>query len=147
MANPAGTERRQPGEEGQQTSAMDQAKQTASSIGERARETAANVADKARQSASAVKDQADSAVSGAGSGMQSLAGQIRERGPQEGVLGTATSTVASTLEQGGRYLEEQGLSGIAEDLTNTIRRNPIPAVLISVGIGYLLARMTTPRNY
>jgi len=133
------------GDQGQ-TSAMDQAKQTASNIGDRARETAANVTDKARQVASSARDQADTAVSGAGSGMQSLAGQIRERGPQEGMLGQATSSVAGTLEQGGRYLEEHGLSGIADDLTNTIRRNPIPAVLISVGIGYLLARMTTPRS-
>jgi ElaB/YqjD/DUF883 family membrane-anchored ribosome-binding protein len=125
---------------------MDQAKQTASNIGERARETAANVADKAKQAASTAKEKADQAVSGTGSGMQSLAGQIREKGPQEGMLGSASSAVAGTLEQGGRYLEEHGLSGIADDLTNTIRRNPIPAVLISVGIGFLLARMTTPRN-
>lgn len=145
MATPTSTERRQQGEEGL-SSAMDQAKQTASNIGERARETAAAVADKAKQAASTAKEKADQAVSGTGSGMQSLAGQIRERGPQEGMLGSASSAVAGTLEQSGRYLEEQGLSGMAEDLTNTIRRNPIPAVLISIGIGYLLARMTTPRN-
>jgi ElaB/YqjD/DUF883 family membrane-anchored ribosome-binding protein len=125
---------------------MDQAKQTASNIGEKARETAASVADKAKQAASTVKEKADQAVSGTGSGMQSLAGQIRERGPQEGMLGSASSAVAGTLEQSGRYLEEHGLSGVADDLTNTIRRNPIPAVLISIGIGYLLAKMTTPRN-
>jgi hypothetical protein len=50
--------------------------------------------------------------------------------------------VASALDSTGHYLEEQGLSGMAEDLTNLIRRNPIPALLIGVGLGYLLARMT-----
>jgi len=149
---PASERGRQQGNEGGQenqgvSSTMDQAKQTASNIGAQARDTAANVADKAKQAASTVRDRAETAVSGAGSGMQGLAGQIRDRGPQEGVLGSATSAVAGTLDQTGRYLEEQGLSGMAEDLTNVIRRNPIPAVLISIGLGFMLAKMTTPRNY
>jgi hypothetical protein len=55
--------------------------------------------------------------------------------------------VAGTLESGGRYLEEQGLGGIAEDVTGLIRRNPIPAVLIGVGLGFMLARFLNPRNY
>jgi hypothetical protein len=50
--------------------------------------------------------------------------------------------VASALDSSGRYLEEQGLSGMAEDVTNLIRRNPIPAMLIGVGLGFLLARLT-----
>jgi hypothetical protein len=40
-------------------------------------------------------------------------------------------------------LEEQGLSGIAEDVTEVVRRNPIPALFIAAGIGFLLARATT----
>jgi hypothetical protein len=31
---------------------------------------------------------------------------------------------------------------MAEDLTDLIKRNPIPAVLIGVGIGFLLAQLT-----
>jgi uncharacterized membrane-anchored protein YhcB (DUF1043 family) len=31
---------------------------------------------------------------------------------------------------------------MAEDLTSLIRRNPIPAMLVGVGLGFLLARMT-----
>jgi hypothetical protein len=121
---------------------MDQAKDTARDLGDKARQTASTVADKARQAASSVGDRAESAVTGAGKGMENLAQTIRDRGPQEGMLGSATSAVAGTLESGGRYLEEQGLSGIADDVTNLIRRNPIPAMLIGVGLGFLLARMT-----
>jgi len=113
---------------------------------DKAKETASNVADKAKQAATAVKDRADSAVSGTGKGMENLAGTIRERGPQEGMLGQASTAVADTLERTGDYLEQQGLSGMADDLTNVIRRNPIPAVLIGVGVGFLLARLTTPRS-
>ena len=49
---------------------------------------------------------------------------------------------ARTPEELDAHLEEQGLSGMAEDLTGLIRRNPIPAMLIGIGLGYLLARMT-----
>jgi hypothetical protein len=74
--------------------------------------------------------------------MKSLASSIREHTPRSGVMGTASSAVANTLESGGRYLEEEGLRGIGEDLTNLIRRNPIPALLVGIGVGYLLARAT-----
>jgi hypothetical protein len=136
------------GNQGQSgSSMMDQAKETARDVGDKAKETAGNLADKAKQVVSNVGDRADSAVSGAGKGMENLAQTIRDRGPQEGVLGSATSTVANTLESSGRYLEEQGLSGMANDLTEVIRRNPIPAVLIGIGLGFMLARLTNPRNY
>jgi hypothetical protein len=35
---------------------------------------------------------------------------------------------------------------MAEDVTNLIRRNPIPALLIGIGAGFLLARAMTPRR-
>ena len=85
---------------------------------------------------------ADSAVHSAGSGMQSFADTVRDRGPQAGMLGSASSAVADTLDSAGEYLESHGLSGIAEDVTNLVRRNPIPALLIGIGVGFLLARAT-----
>jgi len=118
------------------------AQDTASNVVDKAKQVASNVADKARNVASAVGDKADNATQSVGRGMESLAGTIRDRGPQSGFLGGATSGVANALEGSGRYLEEQGLSGIGEDLTNMIRRNPIPALLVGVGLGFLLARMT-----
>jgi len=78
--------------------------------------------------------------------MQSLAGTLRENLPREGVLGTASSTVARGLETGGRYLERESFQGMADDLTSIIRRNPIPAILIGIGLGFVLARATTSRS-
>jgi hypothetical protein len=117
-------------EAGQQ--AMDKAKDVASSVGERARDVASNIGQRAEDATSSV-----------GGSMKSLAGQIRDHGPREGMMGGATSAVADTLEKGGRYLQEEGLRGIGEDLTGLIRRNPIPAILVGVGVGFLLARATT----
>ena len=134
----------------------DKAKDTASSMADKAKDTATHMADKAKDMASSavnkVEDiankaekKADSAVHSVGSGMEQLAGTIREKGPHEGVLGTATTRLASTLESGGHYLQEEGLGGMAEDLTNVIRRNPIPALFVGIGIGFLLARATSRR--
>ena len=44
------------------------------------------------------------------------------------------------------HLEDHQLSGIANDLTDMIRRNPVPALLVGIGIGYLLARATSSNN-
>lgn len=85
---------------------------------------------------------ADAGASAVGGGMKTLAGTIRQQGPREGMLGDATSTVAKTLEQGGKYLEKEGLTGMADDLTEIIKKNPIPAVLVGVGIGFMLAQLT-----
>jgi hypothetical protein len=131
--NPANTRRDEgtPGRAQDQGGLMDKAKQAASSV-----------ADKARDVASGLGQKAEGATEAVGSGMQSLAGTIRDRGPQGGILGGAATGVASALESSGRYLEEQGLSGMAEDVTNLIRRNPIPAMLVGIGLGFLLARLT-----
>jgi len=123
-------------------SAVDTAKDVAGNVVDKAKQAANTAASTARDAASSVGDKADSAVTSVGSGMQSLAGTIRDKAPQGGVLGGAATGVAGAMDNAGRYLEEQGLSGIGEDLTNLIRRNPVPALLIGVGLGFLLARMT-----
>lgn len=88
---------------------------------------------------------ADQAASGVGERLESLAEGIREKAPQGGMAGQASSAVADKIERTGRYLEEHGLQDIADDLTDVIRRNPIPAVLIGIGIGFLLGRALAPR--
>jgi len=140
VANTAGNIKQQ-GQEAASNLA-DKAKDTAGNLVDKAKQAAGNVADKARDLASNVGDRVDSGVSSVGKGMESLAGTIRDRGPSSGVFGSAASGVAGAMDSTGRYLEEQGLSGMAEDLTGVIRRNPIPAVLIGIGLGFLLARMT-----
>ncbi len=122
--------------------ATEKVKDFASSAADKARDVASNVSRTASNVASNVGQKAESATSSVGSGMQSLAGTIRENAPQGGMLGSASSTVADSLERGGRYLQEEGLSGIGEDLTRWVKNNPMPAFLIGIGLGYLLARAT-----
>jgi ElaB/YqjD/DUF883 family membrane-anchored ribosome-binding protein len=69
-----------------------------------------------------------------------LADTVRRQGPHEGMLGQATSTVASGLDQAGRYIEDKQLSGMADDVGGMIKAHPIPAVMIALGVGFLLGR-------
>jgi ElaB/YqjD/DUF883 family membrane-anchored ribosome-binding protein len=146
--------------------AVDKAREGASHAADAARGDLSQAADKARDAAShagqavtsaasaaghAVKDAASSAAhtvgqkaeqatTAVGSGMQSLADTVRHKGPEGGVLGTASEYVAETLDETGKYIEDKNLKGMMDDMTGLIKRNPIPAVLIGLGIGFLLGR-------
>ena len=134
------------GQTGGATGVMDKARDVASNVADRAKDTASTVADTARDWASTAGQKAEGALESVGSGMTSLAGSVRESVPSGGVLGSAGHYVADALESGGRYLQQEGFRGIGEDLTNMIRRNPIPALLLGIGVGYLLARATSSRS-
>jgi len=122
---------------------VNKAQEMASNVADTARQAAANVADKAKQAAQGIGQRAEDATHGLGSGMKSLGESLRDKAPQGGVLGSAASSVASGLERSGQYLQQEGISGMAGDLTDLIRKNPIPALLVGVGIGFILARATS----
>ena len=104
------------------------------------RQSQGDLIDKAKSATTAAGQKADAAASAVGEGMTSLAHSIREKAPHEGMIGSASSRVASGLESGGRYLQKEGFHGMMDDLTQLIRSNPLPALLIGVGIGFLLAQ-------
>jgi ElaB/YqjD/DUF883 family membrane-anchored ribosome-binding protein len=124
----------------------DKAKDAASSVADKARDVASSVADKTKDVASRVGQKADDMAGRAGSAMESAASTVREHAPQSGMFGSAASKVADTLESGGRYLREEGMTGLAEDVTDLIRRNPIPALLLGLGLGFLLGRALSGGN-
>jgi gas vesicle protein len=109
--------------------AADKARQTASSVSERAQDLASSASEMASNAGKRISD----TVSHLAENIQSTAGDLRQRVPQ---------AVAEGMDSAGRYLQEEGFSGIAEDLTTLIRRNPIPALFVGIGIGFLLARIT-----
>ena len=116
-------------------SATSMAKDAASTVAQKASDVAGNIGRKAGDATTAV-----------GGSLKSLAQTVRERGPHDGMMGSTTSAVASTLENSGAYLEEQGLQGMAEDLSAFIRRYPLQSVLAGIGIGFCLARFTSSRR-
>jgi len=127
------------------------AQSVAHNVAEGARNVAHNVADSARDAAS----QAGQAVSGAastvgrkaedwtsaaGSKVESLADTVRDKGPSAGMFGKANEAVADSLENVGEYLQDKNLSGMMGDVSELIKRNPIPALLLGLGVGYLVGR-------
>jgi len=90
-------------------------------VANKAQDMASNVADKAREAAATVADKAKQAASAVGQGAEN-----------------ATHGLGSGMKSLGETLR-----GMANDLTDLIRRNPIPALLIGVGIGFILARATS----
>ena len=123
------------------SSLADSAKDAANKTSEAVKDAASTVAHKTADAGSYIAHKAEDATTAVGGEMQSLAGSIRSKGPHEGMLGNATSAVANTLDTCGRELKEHGLGGIADDITNTIRKHPVPAILCGIGLGFLLARV------
>jgi len=108
---------------------------------DKAQDAAHTLTEKAKEMGSSAANVANSAAGSVGEGMKSLAGTIRENAPREGMLGTASGAVAGTVESAGNYLHDQGLTGASGDFLNLIKRNPIPAVLVGIGVGFLIGRM------
>ena len=115
--------------------------QAASQASEKVQQAASAAKDKAQDLVSTAGRKVDEATTALGERVQSAASALRERAPQEGMLGSASGAVADRLDSAGRYLQEEGLMGMAEDVTELIRRNPIPAMFIGIGIGFMLARI------
>jgi vacuolar-type H+-ATPase subunit H len=111
---------------------------------ERAKETASSAMQTASKAASDVASnvgkKADEATTAVGGGLKSLGQSIRENTPHSGMIGQASDAVAKSLEHTGDYLQHEGLEGMATDMTNVIRRNPLTAILIAAGLGFLVAR-------
>ena len=93
------------------------------------KESAAGAATKVAQAATVV-----------GEKIGSLAEVIREKAPLEGTVRTAATVVAKKLDAAGSYLQEKDLGDMGGDLARLIRRYPLPALLIGLGIGYLWGR-------
>src|SRR5258708_5576004 len=108
---------------------LEKAKDAGAQAAEKAKEAVASMGEMAQQTAAAVGKKADDLTATAGADIQKLGDTIGEKAPHEGVLGKASQAVAHTLQEGGKYMEEAKLSGMAEDLTRLIRQNPIQALL------------------
>jgi ABC-type transporter Mla subunit MlaD len=111
-------------------------------VRDKAAEVASDVRDKAQQAGEQAVARADAATTTMGEKMTDVAQTIRQKAPISGPVADAADTAADTLQRAGTYLQQQDLSDMRADLEGIIRRHPIEALLIGLGIGYLLARST-----
>jgi ElaB/YqjD/DUF883 family membrane-anchored ribosome-binding protein len=153
MANPSGKK------DLQETAANvgQKAQEAAATVGHKAQEAGQALTHKAQEAASTVGHRAQDLASSAGhrvedakssvaGGMSSLASQLRQNAPQEGMLGSASGAVADRLQEGSRYLQQNNLQDMAEDFTGLVRRYPVAALLVGFGAGFVVGMMLTPRR-
>ncbi len=123
----------------------DKTEQATKNAAEQAREAGENVAEKAKEGARYAQNKADDATKHAGDKTQQGADYMKEKGPKDGIMGKAVQSVADGIDRTGEYLSEQGVSGMAEDLTKVIKKHPVPAMLVGVGVGFLVGQLMTRR--
>jgi hypothetical protein len=120
------------------SSAARTVQEVASDVTQKAQDWAAIVADKAQETAAAAVDRTNDGIAAVGHGMSALGARVRDAAPEDGMLGSAATTVADKLQTGGHYLEGHGLKEMGKDLTDVIRHYPIQALVASFSIGCLL---------
>jgi hypothetical protein len=121
--------------------AVDKAKEVGGQAIDKAKEAATAVGGMAMDTASAAGHKADDLTSAAGHQIREFADSMEKRMPHEGIAGKASQVMTDTLKEGGRYIEEAKLSGMAKDVENVVKNHPIPALLLVFGIGFCLGRV------
>ena len=61
----------------------------------------------------------------------------------QGAISTAATAVADGVGSASSYLQEKKFEEMATDLTALIRQYPVQSLLVGMGLGYLLARLTS----
>ena len=120
--------------------AFGKVKEAGGQVLDKAKETVGSVGAMAVETAVAVGKKADDLTATAGHEIKEFGATVGKKAPHEGVTGRASQAVADTIKGSGQYIEEAKLSGMAHDVEQTIKNHPIPALLISFGIGFRIAR-------
>jgi len=60
----------------------------------------------------------------------------------QGAISTAATAVADGVGSASSYLQEKKFEEMATDITALIRQYPVQSLLVGVGLGYILARLT-----
>ena len=99
----------------------------------------ASISVKAREFGATAAKKANEAAPVIGEKMKSLANVIRGKAPREGKIGTTATKVAGGLESASYYLQEKKFDHLGEDFRGLVRRYPLQALLVGLGLGFLLA--------
>jgi hypothetical protein len=120
----------------------DKANQAGEYVSEQASKMASSAMHSAENAGKFMGQKAGDARHSVASTFKSMGESVKSAAP-EGMMHDAACSFGETLATTGQYLEDHGLSAMTEDLTNVIKRNPLPSVFIAAGIGFLLAKACT----
>ncbi|HEX3315667.1 MAG TPA: hypothetical protein VHR72_12280 [Gemmataceae bacterium] len=99
-------------------------------------------------------DAAEAATTALGRRLQAIAKDVAGKasvlgvhgGSRAGVLGAASTAVAVGLDRSGKFLESEGFQGAVKSVSEQMKRNPIPFLLVGIGLGYLAGRQSKSRE-
>jgi len=101
--------------------------------------------EKAEQLSREAMAKAQSVKSAVSHRVGAVADRLRSRA-NGGRLSGAANSVASGLERAGAYFDDHDLSNVGDSMTNTIRRYPLQATVVGLGVGFLLGRSLSRRT-
>lgn len=81
-----------------------------------------------------------------GQKLQSLGRTIGDRPIPIGHASVASFAASKGLEKAGKYFEQEGFTGVVDDIGDRVKKNPLPFVAVGVGLGILLGRYLLPRR-
>lgn len=111
-------------------------------LGHEAQKIARSLGEKVEDAVNVMGKKADSLSVDAGKGLKHMGDRIAQNAPRAGMIGHASQGVADGLKESGKYLEKSKLSGLAKDVGALVKNNPIPAILLGLGLGVMLGRLT-----
>ena len=129
------------------SSAVDQARTAGTPVTQTAGQALHTAQAKVGQVAGQAATTANQGMDAAAGGLNSLAGTIRDRSQSmsgQGPSGTAQQAAAAAadkLETAAQYLRQTDPEQLVTELEALVRRRPVEAVLVAVGLGFLLSRV------
>ncbi len=105
----------------------------------RADEVTGQVQAKASELVDQTNAQLNQALSSAGQQLHGVARQVRQI-PAPGQVSELVGRAADVIDRSGAYLERADPDTMRSDLEQLIRKHPLPALAVGIGIGYLLGR-------
>jgi ElaB/YqjD/DUF883 family membrane-anchored ribosome-binding protein len=116
------------------------------SMGSQVKEQADKVIGTATQKVSSVADQAtsstDAGMAKAASGLDTLAGTIRDKSQSlgGGQVESMATAAADRLQSGAEMLRSQNTDQLVSELEALIRRRPVESLLVAAGVGFVLSK-------
>ena len=128
------------------SSAIDDVSDKAKDVVDRAsdslKQTSANASVQLQQAQQAMRDRAYDVKSSAANQLYQAAATLRnEVRTSQGDKVEQAESLAKSLEDLGRYLDDHSFEQIESDLRHTIQRNPWQSVGVGIFVGWVLANM------
>lgn len=115
-------------------------KDQVNTLSENVAEQTGKLKDAYNQTVSNVSEKADEWTAQTGSRLHEWGEQLKENYGDCAAVGPAAQMIGDKLRMSGEYLEDSKFNGMVDDFAKVVKKHPLPAVAIALGLGWYLAR-------